>query len=105
MKQYSRPPKLVLVGSGPGAPDLITLRGTVMLLLGIDVELRLGELVDFVGGLFLVDLAGDDERYERMRDSEGRPAYDVPTPPPEDVRNPAQEGDYDEDDKAASGGR
>lgn len=76
------------------ALDLLTIRGTAMVLLGIDVEVRLGELIDFVGGLFLIDLANDDSRYEGMRDAEGRPARDVPVPPPENVRNPAKEGDY-----------
>lgn len=76
------------------ALDLLTIRGTVMVLLGVDVEVRLGELIDFCGGLFLLDLANDDARYEGMRDSEGRRARDVPVPPPSNVRNPAKEGDY-----------
>jgi hypothetical protein len=40
--------------------DLFDVRVTVMLGLGLDFELRLGQLVDFVGGFFLWDPAGDD---------------------------------------------
>lgn len=40
--------------------DLITLRATGMFILGLDFELRLGELFDFVAGIFQFDPAGDD---------------------------------------------
>jgi hypothetical protein len=40
--------------------DLFDLRVTAMLGLGIDFELRLGQLLDFVGGVFLWDPAHDD---------------------------------------------
>jgi len=40
--------------------DLFVLRATLMVGLGIDVELRLGQVLDFVGGLLLWDPAGDD---------------------------------------------
>lgn len=42
--------------------DIWTLRATAALLIGIDLELRLGEVVDFVGGIFTWDPAGDDSR-------------------------------------------
>lgn len=41
--------------------DLLEVRVTAFLGLGIDFELRLGQLFDFAGGLFLWDPAGDDE--------------------------------------------
>ena len=40
--------------------DLFVLRATLMVGLGVDVELRLGQLLDFLGGLALRDPAGDD---------------------------------------------
>lgn len=55
--------------SGPGAfeeadplnpLDLLTFRGTVMLFLGIDLQLKVGEVLDFVAGVFQFDPAGDD---------------------------------------------
>ncbi len=40
--------------------DLFVVRATAMVGLGLDVELRLGQLLDFLGGLFLWDPAADD---------------------------------------------
>ncbi len=40
--------------------DIWTVRATAALLIGIDVEVRLGEVVDFVGGILTWDPAGDD---------------------------------------------
>jgi len=48
--------------------DLFDLRVTAMVGLGLDVELRLGQLVDFVGGIFLWDPARDDEPVEGRHD-------------------------------------
>jgi hypothetical protein len=41
--------------------DLLEVRATAFVGIGVDVEVRLGQLLDFVGGLFLWDPAGDDE--------------------------------------------
>lgn len=40
--------------------DVWTLRASLAVLLGLDLELRLGELVDFVGGIVTWDPAHDD---------------------------------------------
>ena len=40
--------------------DWLTFRGTLALGVGIDLELRVGEAIDFVLGIFTVDLAHDD---------------------------------------------
>jgi len=40
--------------------DIFTLRGSVALLVGADLEVRVGEIFDFVVGLFTWDPAGDD---------------------------------------------
>jgi len=57
--------------SDPGNPlDLLTFRGSIMLGIGADIEIRVGEIVDFVVGIFQFDPAGDDNVYsamERMR--------------------------------------
>ncbi len=48
----------------PGNPlDLLTWRQTMMLGIGFDMELRVGEVVDFVAGIFQFDPAGDDGDY------------------------------------------
>lgn len=47
--------------------DLITLRATGMFILGIDFEFRLGELFDFVAGIFQFDPAGDDIDPSKLR--------------------------------------
>lgn len=41
--------------------DLFDLRVTVMFGVGLDLEVRLGQILDFVGGFFLWDPAHDDE--------------------------------------------
>ncbi|MDG2148736.1 MAG: hypothetical protein P8N09_04345 [Planctomycetota bacterium] len=47
--------------------DLLTFRGTAMLFLGADLEVRLGEVIDFIAGIFQFDPAADDRDYENMR--------------------------------------
>jgi hypothetical protein len=42
--------------------DLLTVRGTVAVILGADLELRVGEAVDFILGIFTLDPAGDDQK-------------------------------------------
>lgn len=45
----------------PGnALDWLTFRATVALGIGVDVELRVGEAIDFVLGIFTIDIANDD---------------------------------------------
>jgi hypothetical protein len=40
--------------------DFFTVRGTVALLVGVDLEVRLGEAFDFLVGILTFDPAGDD---------------------------------------------
>ncbi len=40
--------------------DMLEFRAALMLGVGVDLELRTGEVIDFVLGLFTLDLAGDD---------------------------------------------
>jgi hypothetical protein len=40
--------------------DWLTFRGTVALGIGLDVELKVGEAIDFVLGIFMIDVANDD---------------------------------------------
>ncbi len=47
--------------------DNLTVRITVMLGIGFDVEARFGEFVDFVGGIFQFDPSGDDHAYSTMK--------------------------------------
>ena len=47
--------------------DLLTFRGSIMLLVGLDLEVRVGEVLDFVAGIFQFDPAADDRDYENMR--------------------------------------
>ncbi|HTE05160.1 MAG TPA: hypothetical protein VK824_03110 [Planctomycetota bacterium] len=47
--------------------DFLTVRGTVMLLLGIDAEVRVGEAIDFLCGIFQFDPAGDDRAYSTYK--------------------------------------
>jgi len=47
--------------------DLLTFRITGMFGIGADVEVRLGEVIDFIAGIFQFDPAGDDRDYENMR--------------------------------------
>ncbi|MGQ0552873.1 MAG: hypothetical protein ACT4PU_06605 [Planctomycetota bacterium] len=54
-----------------GDPDnllsVLTLRGNVMFGVGVDVELRYGEALDFLAGLAQFDPAGDDIAYTSLR--------------------------------------
>jgi hypothetical protein len=51
----------------PGNPlDILTLRVTVMIFAGIDLEIRVGEVVDFLAGIFQFDPANDDGDYREM---------------------------------------
>ena len=58
--------------------DLLTFRGTLMFLIGVDVEIRVGEVFDFLAGLLQFDPAGDDRDYEAMKtpDAKDAPAAD-----------------------------
>jgi len=47
--------------------DVLTFRGTVMLGLGVDLEVRLGEIIDFLAGIFQFDPAGDDIAASKMK--------------------------------------
>ncbi|MFT7462596.1 MAG: hypothetical protein ACI9EF_000937 [Pseudohongiellaceae bacterium] len=51
---------------GVSGLDLLTIRGTVMMVVGADIEIRLGELIDFFAGVATYDPAGDDLDYESM---------------------------------------
>jgi len=42
--------------------DWFTVRGTVAVIIGADLELRLGEVVDFIGGIFTWDPSHDDKK-------------------------------------------
>ncbi len=46
--------------------DFLTVRVTLMLFVGIDLELRFGEIFDFGAGLFQFDPAGDDGDYRDL---------------------------------------
>ena len=51
----------------PGNPlDFLTVRGTLFLFLGADVEVRVGEVIDFVVGIFQFDPANDDGDYRHV---------------------------------------
>ena len=50
----------VYTTNAPRPADWFTLRATVFLFVGVDVELRLGEVGDFVAGLFGQDPSHDD---------------------------------------------
>ena len=47
--------------------DFLTVRGTLMLGLGIDLEVRVGEAIDFVAGIFQFDPAGDDTSVSKLK--------------------------------------
>jgi len=47
--------------------DFLSVRGTLMLGLGIDLEVRVGEAIDFVAGIFQFDPAGDDLAISKLR--------------------------------------
>jgi len=54
--------------SGEYDLDIYTIRGTAMLVVGLDLELRMGEIYDFIVGFFTLDPAGDDiDHLERER--------------------------------------
>jgi hypothetical protein len=48
--------------------DFLTVRATLMLLVGADAEVRVGEVIDFVVGIFQFDPANDDRAYSSLRD-------------------------------------
>jgi len=54
--------------------DLLTLRATLMLGIGADAELRVGEAIDFLCGIFQFDPSGDDKAYSQMKKVEPAPA-------------------------------
>ncbi|HZM00735.1 MAG TPA: hypothetical protein VFD43_10830 [Planctomycetota bacterium] len=62
--------------------DMINARLTVMLGLGADLDLRVGEWIDFAVGLFQFDPAGDDHHYSEMRRIEGEEAEETSEEPP-----------------------
>jgi hypothetical protein len=47
---------------GDNPLDLLTVRASLAVLLGADLELRVGEAIDFIFGIFTLDPAGDDKR-------------------------------------------
>ena len=47
--------------------DIWNLRGTLhVVIIGLDLELRLGQLADFITGIFGYDLAGDDYEFANL---------------------------------------
>ena len=55
-----RGPDPVYTTDAPRRADWFTLRATVFCFVGVDVELRLGEVIDFVAGIFGGDPSADD---------------------------------------------
>ncbi len=49
--------------------DLLTVRADLMLFVGIDLEVRVGEVIDFVAGIFQFDPANDDNDYTSVIDT------------------------------------
>ena len=47
--------------------DILSVRGTAMVGIGLDVEVRVGEVIDFLAGIFQFDPAGDDVAVSKMR--------------------------------------
>ena len=47
--------------------DVLTFRGTLMLGVGMDLEIRVGEVLDFIAGIFQFDPAGDDIKASEMK--------------------------------------
>ena len=41
--------------------DTLMIRGQIMLGLGLDLQVRTGEIIDFIGGIFVLDPSRDDE--------------------------------------------
>jgi len=69
--------------------DLLTCRAELhLIIIGIDVEARIGEVLDFVAGIFQFDPAGDDRDYESMRKPEGEEESE----PAESTAEPAKTG-------------
>jgi len=50
--------------------DVLTCRGTLMLGIGLDVEVRVGEVIDFLAGIFQFDPAGDDLAVSKLKSPE-----------------------------------
>lgn len=80
--------------SGNLTLDLLTFRGAVMLLVGIDLEVRVGEVLDFVAGIFQFDPSGDDVDVEAMREPD-LPPPDVGAPRRTSRSSQPNDGDYD----------
>ena len=58
----------VMEFNDPNNPlDMINTRLTVMAGIGADVDVRVGEAIDFIVGLFQFDPAGDDHHYSEMK--------------------------------------
>lgn len=64
-------------GEGPGGfvsadpdngLDLLTFRATLMLGLGLDAQVRVGEVLDFLAGIFQFDPSQDDYDYLALRE-------------------------------------
>lgn len=70
-------------GEEGGALDLLTFRASAMLVLGLDLEFRLGELIDFLGGIVGFDLSQDDVDYATISNPGGDDdlGSDRPKPP------------------------
>jgi hypothetical protein len=47
--------------------DILTVRGTVMVGIGLDLEVRVGEVIDFLAGIFQFDPSGDDVAVSKLR--------------------------------------
>jgi hypothetical protein len=47
--------------------DMLEVRGTLALGVGIDLEIRIGEVIDFVAGIFQFDPSGDDVAVSKLR--------------------------------------
>jgi hypothetical protein len=49
--------------------DILTVRGSLMFGVGLDLEVRVGEFVDYLAGIFQFDPSGDDVAVSKMRTS------------------------------------
>lgn len=47
--------------------DILSVRGTAMVGIGLDVEVRVGEFLDFLAGIFQFDPAADDVAVSKMQ--------------------------------------
>ena len=52
----------VYLGRPDNPMDFASVRATLALFVGIDIEVRLGEVIDFVAGIVTLDPSGDDRR-------------------------------------------